>query len=394
MKDATAEFRALGSFIDHPDMVLRATNLMFTDERITLYEAMKECVVAYGKVTHEGLERFYTRPIPPQLEAARGADPAPIMDRLADLATKRELAKVSLEIEKLIAQQYIDTREISQALHFRPITAQQDTGLETGLQSFAAELNRKLRGEYRFASTGLSFLDYMLGDEWPRQAITIIIGQPGGGKTGLVCDSMLKMANLEDPRKSLFISLEMPKKKIVARLLANHTRIDGLRIRKGEITEEEVKRLDRGMEEIARLPIYINDGRGLTVDDIILQVREHKELYNIDVVFVDYLQLVSHTGDSEHEELGRITQRLRDTAKELDIAVVILAQQNRAYTGIQSISGSGKVGQNADVVVEIKMVTDDEDQRLVSFDFHKNRDGPVGSQTCLYEPKFMTFSRG
>lgn len=394
INDIDSEYRLLASFVDEPDYILRVNDQLFTDDRKQLYRAMRDCFMQYGEIVVEGVERFYGRSVPQQIDVARGAKSAPIIDKLATLASKRQILSMQIALERLLGQQEINLEDVRQITNFKPIIASQDTTLANGVLEFVSDLNRKRSGQYQFIETGLPFLDFMLGGEWPRQALTVILGQAGGGKTALVCNSMLRMAKLPNPIASLFISLEMTKPRLISRLVANLKRIDGIKLRKGDINTDELRQVETAIAEIQTLPIFIDDRPGLSITDIVSQMREHKERHNVQAVFIDYLQIIGHDqSENQSEILGSMTQAIRNTAVELDIAAVLLSQQNRVQQGLQSILGSGRVGHIADCVFEIKMDIDSasDDYRLASFDFVKNREGPLGQQSAPYLPKYLAF---
>lgn len=391
--DVDSEYRLLAALLDEPTYILKVNERLFTHDRIRLYRALRECWLVYGAVVEEGVERYYGGPLPQQLEIARGSKAAPIIDKLVTLTHKRQLQAIQIDIERLLAQQSIDLDDARRTLAFTPLLAAQDTSLATGVLEFVSELTRKRTGKYRFIRTGLDFLDYMLGGEWPRQGLTVVLGQAGGGKTALVCNSMLRMATAEQPIGSLFISLEMRKRQLVSRLVANFKQVDGISLRTGKIDDATLRVVEQGIEEIQQLPIYIDDRPGLTVNDIISQMREHRERCGVEVVFIDYLQIIGGSdADNQSEALGAIAQQLRNAAVELEMACVLLSQQNRGFQGLQSILGSGRVGHIADVCLEIKMPADSTgDYRLVTFDFVKNREGPLGIQSAPYYPAYLRY---
>jgi replicative DNA helicase len=302
--------------------------------------------------------------------------------------------QVSNDLSVLLNMPEINRDEISRALHMKAITINEDSSVTPGINGFVADFSQKQSGKYRFIDTGLSFLNMMLGGEWPRQGLSIVLGQAGGGKTALVCQSIVNMARLGIP--SLFISLEMTKAKLVSRFVANMANIDGLKLRNGKVDEEDKPRIDAALMELQTLPIYIIDNPEMTCDDIVYQVRLHKELYGIEAFFVDYIQIVtrqSRNNDDLVEELGYIAQRFRNVAKMESLAAVVLSQQNRQFKGLQSILGSGRIGHIADTAFEIKLEDSptNDDSRTCMLDFHKNRDGPVGEAICTYRPRYLRF---
>lgn len=182
MIDPSAEYRLLASFIDDPDSMFNAWEGLFTDSRVGLFRAMKEAYLRYGEITHEGVEHTYNRPIPGEIDAARGSRAEPLIDRLAALERKRDLVHISNQLNTLITAPNPDVAEIQRVLTYEPNVRGLDSSLSTGISAFISDFNRKQSGKYQFVRTGLDILDHMLGGEWGRGALTIIMARPGGGK--------------------------------------------------------------------------------------------------------------------------------------------------------------------------------------------------------------------
>lgn len=395
VSDVDSENRLLASLIEYNDYVFKVQPILFSGERVALCKAIQQCYTTYGNLSYEGVERFYGRELPQQFLAANVVKPEALIDKLSMFAEKRQLVQIEIEVEKLINQSHHDTTAVQDVLaSFKPVLTTRDTTLTYGVAEFVSDLQRKRNGQYKFLKTGLNFLDYMLGGEWPRQALSIVIGLPGSGKSLLVSNSMLNMALLPDPIPSLFISLEMVKSRLVSRMISTLKSIDGLKLRQGDVTEEELLQIEEGIQHIQRLPMFIDDRPNLNVHDIISQMRKHKEVYGTDVVFVDYLQIInSDASENTSELLGDITQKIRNAAVELDMAAVVLSQQNRDHEthGTRSILGSGRVGHIADVVFEIKSEETKGDLKICTLVVHKNRDGPCAQYSIPMEPNYFRF---
>ena len=400
--DTVLEYRLLGSMLDKPDTVLRYSRAMFTDERRVLFDAMVQAYNEYGDLSYEAVQKYLGTFVPQELEASRGAKPDPIVDKLHHLATNRELLRITDEIARAVASGESENRaKMDKILQLPPLMLSEVSGIESGVITFSDLLRRKLSGQYSFVSTGLPFLDHMLGGEWPRQAVTIISAESGGGKTALVVNGMLNMA--QRGIASLCISLEMPRDRLVARMVANLASVDGLRIRAGTLTPEEQEAVTGAMRRITELSDYIHivdinerNMRGLTVDDIVATIISYVERYNIRAFFVDYLQIVEmdvNVAVNETMALGRVLTRLRNTAIAHDLCGIVLSQKNRsAVGGLDSLFGSARIGHIADTSIEIALenVTGDT-IRKCTVKFHKNRDGPVGESYCIYHPQYLRF---
>jgi len=392
--DMESEYRLLASLIDYNDYILKVQPEIFTGERIALCKAIQRCYTTYPEVNEEGVERFYGRPLPAQIFAANRVRPEALIDKLVGLAEKRQMVDIQINLDRIINKPTHTVEEIKSALEFKPMLTTHDTTITYGVSEFVTDLQRKRNGSYKFLKTGLNFLDYILGGEWPRQGLTVILGAPGSGKSLLVSNSMLNMALLEEPVASLFISLEMVKPRLIMRLVSAMESIDGLRLKQGKINDDELEQVNRAIVKLQKLPMYIDDRPGLGINQIVAQMRTHKELYNTEVVFVDYLQIIDNpdiTANS-NDTLGNMAQQIRNAAVELDMAAVLLAQQNKDHAGLKSISGSSRVAQIADTVFEIRTdPTSREDLRICTIDVHKNRDGPLASHSVAMESNFLRF---
>lgn len=391
MIDPTSEFRLLAALIDYPDYIFNINEKLFTDVRVPLFKAIKEAYLKYGEITHEGVEHCYGRGVPGELDAARGAKPEPIIDRLQSLQKKRQLAEISNNLNILLAQPDPTLDDIQRVLTFDIEGAGIDSSIQSGISEFISDFNQKRRGQYKFVRTGLRILDHMLGGEWGRKTLSVIIAQPGSGKTALICNSMLNMAM--EGQGSLFISIEMPKDRVVSRLVAGLSETNNRDLRAGSVEESQMEAIDTALGRLQSLPLYIIHKTGITVQEIINQIRLHKEQYNIDAVFVDYLQIVGRDESDDVNVLGKITQALRDAAEKYDIACILLAQQNRMGEGQSSIFGSSKVAWIADNIIEIRGREGDisDDLRVMDIDAKKNREGPLGAQAIQYQPKYLRF---
>ncbi len=392
MIDAASEYRLLASCIDIPDTLLQVSDKLFTGDRVPLFHAMRQAYAKYGAVTYEGVEVFLGKPAPGELEVVRGAKPEPVIDRLRSLYTKRQLAELSNRVNILLAHPNPTMEEIRQALVFETESPEIDSSIQSGVLEFIKDFNQKKDGNYKFVRTGLRILDHMLGGEWGRKALTIIIARPGSGKTALICNSMLNAAF--EGQGSLFISIEMPKDRVVSRLVAGIAEINNRDIRAGSVGEDNLGIIDAAVERLQGLPLYIVHKTGITTQEIVNQVRIHKERYGIDSFFVDYLQIIGRDESDDVNELGRITQALRDAAEKYDVSCILLAQQNRMGEGQGSIFGSSKVTWIADNIIEIKGREEDEandDLRIMDIIAVKNREGPLGMQAIQYQPKYLKF---
>ena len=212
--------------------------------------------------------------------------------------------------------------------------------------------------------TGLRDLDDKLGGLHQSDLI-IIAGRPSMGKTALATNIAFHAAkkNSDDNKKSVvaFFSLEMSSEQLSTRIISEQSRIKSNDIRRGKITEEEMNRLIETSRNIHDLPLLIDETPAITISTLSNRARRMKRLFGLDLIVVDYIQLMSAGGrryDGRVQEISEITQGLKALAKELGAPVVALSQLSRATEQrddkkpqLSDLRESGSIEQDADVVM-------------------------------------------
>lgn len=210
-------------------------------------------------------------------------------------------------------------------------------------------------------ATGLKDIDRMLGGLHPSDLL-IIAGRPSMGKTALATNIAFNAAKAENT--VLFFSLEMSSEQLATRILSEQAEIPSDRIRRGEIKDDEFQRIVIASQELHRTSLYIDDTPALTVSALRTRARRLKRKGNLDLVVVDYLQLM-HSGltkrtDNRVQEISEITRGLKTLAKELDVPVLALSQLSRQVENrdnkrpqLADLRESGSIEQDADVVMFI-----------------------------------------
>jgi replicative DNA helicase len=191
-----------------------------------------------------------------------------------------------------------------------------------------------------------------------RSEYYVIAARPSTGKTALAVDVALHAARCGVP--VLFYSIEMTSREIALRLLANISKVNGLKLRNGFWREAKEEAIEKASAEIVSLPIRIDDRKSLNGQDILLGARRAVRQFNIGLVVVDYIQKLgaAKPRNSRHEELSEASGYLARTAKELNIPVVVAAQLNRDSDKdrpgkqplLADIKDCGSIEQDADVV--------------------------------------------
>ena len=212
--------------------------------------------------------------------------------------------------------------------------------------------------------TGLRDLDDRLGG-LHNSDLLIIAGRPGMGKTALATNIAFHAAQTlqESGRKSsvAFFSLEMSSEQLSTRILAEQSRIKSNDIRRGKITDEQFDKFIETSKNIAELPLYIDETPAISIAAMSNRARRIKRLFGLDLIVVDYIQLMTgslNNRDGRVQEISQITQGLKAIAKELKIPVIALSQLSRQVEQrdnhkpvLSDLRESGSIEQDADVVM-------------------------------------------
>ncbi len=219
---------------------------------------------------------------------------------------------------------------------------------------------QKHQGEILGVPSGFVDLDRLLGGFQPSDLL-IIAGRPGSGKTSFALSIIQFAALLKKKRVALF-SLEMSAEQLVQRLVAARARIDSQALRIGKIGDEEWTELVRATGELSETNIFIDDSAALTPIEIRAKTRRLQSEYGLDMVVIDYLQLMTVRGRVENrvQEISQISRQLKELARELRVPVLALSQLSRAVEARQDhrpqladLRESGSIEQDADVVMFI-----------------------------------------
>jgi len=211
--------------------------------------------------------------------------------------------------------------------------------------------------------TGLTDLDDRLGG-LHKSDLVIIAGRPSMGKTALATNIAFNAAKKiqEEGKKTsiAFFSLEMSSEQLSTRILAEQSRIKSNDIRRGKISEEQFDKFIETSKDISELPLYIDETPAISIAALSNRARRIKRLYGLDMVVIDYIQLMSASNyrDGRVQEISEITQGLKALAKELSVPVLALSQLSRAVEQrddkkpqLADLRESGSIEQDADVVM-------------------------------------------
>ena len=213
-------------------------------------------------------------------------------------------------------------------------------------------------------ATGLTDLDSRLGG-LHKQDLVIIAGRPSMGKTALATNIAFHAAKNIEKKGSkstvAFFSLEMSSEQLSTRILSEQSRIRSNDIRRGKVSEKEFEQFIETSKNISELPLYIDETPAITIAAISNRSRRIKRLYGLELIVVDYIQLMKSSGKKEYnrvQEISEITQGLKALAKELNVPVLALSQLSRAVEHrddkkpqLADLRESGSIEQDADIVM-------------------------------------------
>jgi replicative DNA helicase len=243
------------------------------------------------------------------------------------------------------------------------------------------------RGEVSGVPTGFRDLDHLLGG-MQRSDLIVLAGRPGCGKTSCALSIAYHAATRHDRTVGVF-SLEMSRDQLAQRLLAIDTGLDTHRLRGNRLTDRELERALVAMGRLAAAPIHIEDASGLTLAELRSKARRLQAWRGLDLLIVDYLQLVRGRSSDRVQEVSEVARGLKNLAKDLNVPVIALSQLSRAVEGratkvpqLSDLRDSGEIEQAADVVMFVyreELYEPSEDNRgLAELHVSKHRNGPLG----------------
>ena len=362
-----------------------------------------------------------------------------------DLAIRRELIGLGREISEKAARVDVSSEpkeqivEAEQQLYKLSEQGQVESGFQSFLKAVTDAVNvanaaYQREGGLAGVSTGLIDMDKKLGG-LHRSDLLILAGRPSMGKTSLATNIAFNIAKSYKRGRTAdggegtidggvvgFFSLEMSAEQLAARILSEASEVPSEQIRRGDLTEAEFRRFVDAAKALESCPLYIDDTPALPISQLAARARRLKRTHGLDVLIVDYLQLVrpATAKDSRVNEVSEITQGLKAIAKELDIPVIALSQLSRQVENredkrpqLSDLRESGSIEQDADVVmfvfreeyyVEREKPSDEKLEEMAAWQdrmehlhgkaeviIGKQRHGPIGSVELSFEGRFTRF---
>lgn len=280
------------------------------------------------------------------------------------------------------------------------------------LHNLFSELKNKfLHPQLSGISSGFSNLD-LLTQGFQKSDLIIIAGRPSTGKTALslnIALNCIKTSRLP----VLFCSLEMSREQILYRLLSSETGINLMKLKSGQLTENDWIKLNKIIKIIAKLPFLIDDTADLSIQKIRSKIKINiLEQRQIGLIIIDYLQLIqglqSHNGNRT-QELSQITRYLKNLAKEFNLPIIALSQLNRNVDNridqrpiLSDLRESGSIEQDADLILMLSTSklafrgdystgNDLEKLSIMELIIAKHRNGPIGTIELIFDKAHFQF---
>lgn len=263
----------------------------------------------------------------------------------------------------------------------------------------------KSKGTVTGIPTGFIDLDYKLSGLQPSDLV-LIAARPSMGKTAFVLNIAQYIAFKKERGVAIF-SLEMSKEQLVNRLFSLESQVDAQAIRTGNMKDSDWEKLIEGAGIIGKSRLIIDDTPGISISELRSKCRKYKLEYELDVIIIDYLQLmtgsVGKSQESRQQEISEISRSLKGLARELNVPVVALSQLSRAVESrpdkrpmLSDLRESGAIEQDADVVMFIYRDEyynkDSEFKKQAEIIIAKQRNGPVGTVNLAWLGEYTKFA--
>lgn len=421
-----AEKSLLGSLLLDPDAMIKVADLIkpddFYEERhrtifqamLDLYEKQRplDIVTVSGTLKdRKELENIggagYLSELASSLPSS--ANVAGYAGMVASKATLRRLISAANEIEGLGRNQKEEVDNLLDRAEQTLFSVSQ-RHLKSGFVAVKSVLEEAFermdklhanRGELRGVPTGFKTLDNILAG-LQKSDLIIVAARPSIGKTSLALNFVINAATAGFS-VGMF-HLEMSKEQVVDRLISAESGIDSWRLRTGNLREEDFNLMGTAISRLSEMSIYIDDSPGMNIMEMRTKARRLQSEKNLDLLVVDYLQLMESRGrpESRVQEISDISRGLKGLARELNIPVVAVSQLSREVEKrpnripqLSDLRDSGSIEQDADVVMFI--YRDDyynknsDRPNVADIIIAKHRNGPVGQVELYFQPDTMVF---
>ncbi|WP_303849681.1 replicative DNA helicase [Seleniivibrio woodruffii] len=330
-------------------------------------------------------------------------------DIVRDRATLRQLIGVAVEITEFSYEQPENVSEVVENAEKR-IFSLAEHKLKSSVQPLSKLMHETLdmlnslfhrSDQLSGVNTGFKDLNNVTNG-LQNSDLIIVAGRPGMGKTAFSLNVALNAAYM-DNRSVVFFSLEMSSHQLAQRLLAAQAGVESNKLRGGKFTMEEWQKLASAAGVLGDMKLFIDDTPAITPLELRAKCRRIKREHGLDLIFVDYLQLMGATkGDNREQQISEISRSLKALAKELNIPVIALSQLNRGVEQradkrpmISDLRESGAIEQDADMIIFLYRdeVYNKQSDRMgiAEVIIAKHRNGPVTEVELSFIKEYMLF---
>jgi replicative DNA helicase len=259
------------------------------------------------------------------------------------------------------------------------------------------------KGEIIGVPSGFKDLDGLTSG-FQKTDLIILAGRPGMGKTALAL-SILANASIDHRRTTAFFSLEMGREQLVQRVLCRQAQVNMHLLRTGKLLSRDYPKLSLAAGPIGDAKIFIDDSPALNILELRAKCRRLKAQQGLDMVFVDYLQLMQGVGrlENRQQEISQISRGLKALAKELEIPVMALSQLSRAVEQrggegepkLSDLRESGAIEQDADLVMFVyreEVYNKEAEKGKAKIILAKQRNGPTGDVPVTFQADYASFA--
>ena len=255
-------------------------------------------------------------------------------------------------------------------------------------------------GKLRGVPTGLTDVEKVLNG-LHKSDLILLAARPSMGKTALALNIAVNAA--KSKKVVALFSLEMSCEQIGNRLLSSESKVNSLHLNTGNLADGDIYKLNDALDVLSRLNIFIDDTAGISISKLRVKVSLLKIKYGLDLIVVDYLQLMRGNGENRVQEISGISRGLKALAKEFNVPVLALSQlsrnvemRNEKRPQLSDLRESGSLEQDADIVMflyrdEYYNSDDFENENIAELIIAKNRNGPTASIRIRFDKEYQLF---
>ena len=424
-----AEQAVLGAMLMNKDAVMVASEILTgNDFYQSAYGILFDAVVELFKegrpvdlITLQ--EHLKEKDVPPEIssmeyarELLAGTQTSANVKYYAEIVKDKAILRRLIKINEEIANTcYLENRPLDEILEqtekqvFELVehgNSQEYVPIRQGVLNALDVIERasKTKGTGTGTPTGSIDLDYK-PPGLQKSDLVLIAARPSMGKTAFVLNIAQHVAFRQNLAVAIF-SLEMSREQLVNRLFSLESHVDAQVLRTGTLSDTDWEKLIEGAGTIGNSRMIIDDTSGISISEMRSKCRKYKLEQGLDLIIIDYLQLMSGSGgrknESRQQEISEISRSLKGLARELNVPVIALSQLARAVeqrTDIRpmlpDLRESGAIGQDADVCMFIYRDDyynpDTEDKNIAEIIIAKQRNGPIGTVRLAWMPQYTRF---